>query len=46
MGRQLTREELRGEIKGAKRIDDIDPNIELNPVLVSKFHKVGMLFLD
>ena len=33
-------------MKGAKRLNDIDTNMELNPGIISKFHKVGMQFLD
>ena len=27
-------------MKESKRLDDIDPNMELSPVLISNFHKV------
>ena len=36
---------LREEMRDAKRLDDIDPNLEINPGLIVKFHKVGIQFL-
>ena len=33
-------------MKGFKRLNDIDPNMEINPGLIGKFHKAGILFLD
>ena len=33
-------------MESAERLNDINPNIELSPNLISTFHKVGMLFLD
>ena len=33
-------------MEGAKRLVDFDPNMELNSGIISKSHKVGMLFLD
>ena len=37
-GDQLSKEELREEMQSAKRLDDVDPNLELNPELITKFH--------
>ena len=39
-GDQLSKEELREEMQLAKRLDDVDSNLELNPELITKFHKV------
>ena len=39
-GDQLTKEELREEMQSAKRLYDVDPNLELKPELITKFHKV------
>ena len=30
------------EMKFARRLDDVDPNMELNSALIDKFHKVGI----
>ena len=43
---QLTKEELWEEMRVIKRLDGIDPNLEINPGRIDKFHKVGILFLD
>tara|TARA_B110001454_G_scaffold190103_1_gene189104 strand:- start:287 stop:388 length:102 start_codon:yes stop_codon:yes gene_type:complete len=31
-------------MQSVKRLDDIDPNLELNPELVVRFHKVRIYF--
>ena len=41
-GQQLTKRELREEMKSAGRLDNVNPNMELNTALVDKFHKVGI----
>ena len=38
-GAQLSKRDLREELKLVKRVDDISPNIKLNPELIAKFHK-------
>ena len=37
---KLSKEELMEEMQSAKRLDDVDPNLELNPKVITKFHKV------
>ena len=39
-GPQLSKRELREEMKSAKRLDVIEPNMKLNPALIARFHKV------
>ena len=34
------------EMKFARRLDNVDPNMELNSALVDKFRKVGIRFLS
>ena len=36
---------LREEMRDAKRLNNIDPNLEINPGFIVKFHEVGILFL-
>ena len=43
-GPQLTKRELREKMMSARRLDDIDHNMELNSALVDKFQKVGIQF--
>ena len=43
-GEQLSKEELREEMQSLKRLDDIDPYIELNSELIRRFHKVRIYF--
>ena len=39
-GPRLFKKELREEMKSAKRLDNVDSNMELNPALCDRFHKV------
>ena len=39
MGPSSSRE-LEEEIKACRRLDKVNPNTDLNPVLVTKYHKV------
>ena len=39
-GAQLSKREMEEELKACRRLDEIDPNMELNPGLVTKYHKV------
>ena len=43
-GKQLSKEELREKMQLAKRLDNIDPNLEFNSELIRMYHKVGTLF--
>ena len=37
---------MREELKMVKRVDDVDPNMELSPELIAKFHKVSFQILN
>ena len=39
-GAQLSKQDLREELKLVKRVNDIKPNMKLNPELITNFHKV------
>ena len=41
-GPQLTKREMREDMKSVRRLEDPDPDMELNSTLVFKFHKVGI----
>ena len=43
-GEQLSKEKLREEMQSTKRVDNIQPNLELNSELVRRYHKVRILF--